>query len=311
MLDDLLRRFDDFRLLAREDRATVARHAQVLVVPGGRWLVQPGRRPPGHYYLVRGKVRTLAPERRFGHRSSFARGAVFPGVAGLRTLVSSQILHVATDAVGFLLTAQRGAAPHATDHRTSAPADDRWLEQFLSSRLMAQLSPAQWQRVVAGFRRRVVNAGDKVVEQGAVADAFYVLVSGRARVIQDDVVIREVLPGDYFGEDGLILSGRRNADVVMVSDGALMLMPADAFTALLLNKVVHCRADRVGGELINVGRRPLAGALQINTADVRARLSELSSQQTYYVVGGSPAECKLTAFIMAQAGLQLFPLLEV
>ncbi len=60
--------------------------------------------------------------------------------------------------------------------------------------------------------------GDLLVRQGDPADAFYVLISGRARVVKQDqsgneIVLGSLKPGDNFGEAALTESGTRNATV--------------------------------------------------------------------------------------------------
>ncbi len=60
--------------------------------------------------------------------------------------------------------------------------------------------------------------GDLLVRQGEPADAFYVLLSGRARVVKTDqngseIVLATLKPGDSFGESALTEGGTRTATV--------------------------------------------------------------------------------------------------
>ncbi len=61
--------------------------------------------------------------------------------------------------------------------------------------------------------------GDLVVKQGEPADAFYILISGRARVVKtgsnngDEIVLSTLRPGDSFGEAALTEGGTRNATI--------------------------------------------------------------------------------------------------
>ena len=60
--------------------------------------------------------------------------------------------------------------------------------------------------------------GDLLVRQGELADAFYVLLSGRARVVKSDqqgneIVLATLKPGDSFGESALTEGGTRTATV--------------------------------------------------------------------------------------------------
>jgi len=60
--------------------------------------------------------------------------------------------------------------------------------------------------------------GDVIVKQGEEADAFYVLTSGRARVVKDDgrggeLVLGSLQPGKEFGETALLRPENRMATV--------------------------------------------------------------------------------------------------
>ncbi len=60
--------------------------------------------------------------------------------------------------------------------------------------------------------------GDLLVRQGEAADAFYILLSGRARVVKSDqqgneIVLATLKPGDSFGESALSEGGTRTATV--------------------------------------------------------------------------------------------------
>jgi ATP-binding cassette subfamily B protein len=60
--------------------------------------------------------------------------------------------------------------------------------------------------------------GDYLIRQGEPADAFYVLVAGRARVLREvpgaeEIPLNRLVPGDEFGEGALLDGGTRNASV--------------------------------------------------------------------------------------------------
>ncbi|HEY2713119.1 MAG TPA: peptidase domain-containing ABC transporter [Chthoniobacterales bacterium] len=84
------------------------------------------------------------------------------------------------------------------------------LIQFLSDEVFDKL------RVL--LQEEHYEFGDLLVRQGDLADAFYVLISGRARVVKQDqagneIVLGSLKPGDSFGEAALTEGGTRNATV--------------------------------------------------------------------------------------------------
>src|SRR5919108_644428 len=82
-----------------------------------------------------------------------------------------------------------------------------------------QLLPADARRlVVEAFEPVSYRFGEVIVEEGAEADGFYVIVSGSARVLRRDDrgeerTLGSLGPGDSFGEIALLEDGDRTATV--------------------------------------------------------------------------------------------------
>src|SRR5438105_8828375 len=84
------------------------------------------------------------------------------------------------------------------------------LFQFLPEKLFEKVRPL--------FQEESYEFGDILVRQGEPADSFYILISGRARVIKTDqngeeIVLATLKPGDSFGEAALAEGGTRTATV--------------------------------------------------------------------------------------------------
>ncbi len=80
------------------------------------------------------------------------------------------------------------------------------------------LPEGHFEKVRALLQEESYEFGDLLVRQGDPADAFYVLVSGRARVVKADqsgqeIVLATLKPGDSFGESALAEGGTRTATV--------------------------------------------------------------------------------------------------
>ncbi len=95
-------------------------------------------------------------------------------------------------------------------------------------------------RLESAARRLVavpVTAGEVIVRQGDDADRFYVIDAGSFRVTQavegDEEVLRDLGPGEVFGEIGLLRSSPRTATVTATSDGVLYALDAAGFSELV------------------------------------------------------------------------------
>ena len=72
--------------------------------------------------------------------------------------------------------------------------------------------------VVGSFEPVSFSFGDTIVREGEVADAFYVLASGRARIVKnadtgEEIPMSSLRAGDSFGEMGLLDHSTRTATV--------------------------------------------------------------------------------------------------
>ena len=86
------------------------------------------------------------------------------------------------------------------------------------SSLFQFLSDEHFEKLRLLLQEESYEFGDVLVRQGDPADAFYVLVSGRARVVKVDqngkeIALATMKPGDSFGEAALSNAGTRTATV--------------------------------------------------------------------------------------------------
>ena len=71
--------------------------------------------------------------------------------------------------------------------------------------------------VVMALHPIVVQESEYVVREGSAADEMYFLTKGRAAVLYGTKVMKVMLPGSYFGEDGCIKGGLRHASIKAVT----------------------------------------------------------------------------------------------
>ena len=145
------------------------------------------------------------------------------------------------------------------------------------------------------MEERPFAAKEELVSEGAPAQDFFVLKSGRAQVQAGGRSLAQLGPGDFFGEDALILNARRNATIAAIEAGAVLRLPKERFVALLLDRVVRFVESVEAAAVIDLDE---ANAV----AQLRQRIQGLDPKGRYQVIGGRPEERALAAFILAQKG---------
>jgi ATP-binding cassette subfamily B protein len=113
------------------------------------------------------------------------------------------------------------------------------IEPFLQQSSVFRFFPPEHQdRVRSLFRKVQYDFGEVIVRQGDPADAFYILVAGRARVIKttargEEIALNVLRPGSEFGESALLSAAPRTATVRCSSIVEALRLARDDFSALI------------------------------------------------------------------------------
>lgn len=109
--------------------------------------------------------------------------------------------------------------------------------RLLDQPIFAGLPPGRLEGAARQLVAVSTHEGEVVVRQGEPADRFYVIDSGTLRVTQvahrDEAVLRELGPGDVFGEIGLLRGIPRTATVTATTPSVLYALDAQAFGELV------------------------------------------------------------------------------
>jgi CRP/FNR family transcriptional regulator, cyclic AMP receptor protein len=90
--------------------------------------------------------------------------------------------------------------------------------------LFESLSDGERRQVAQWADEIEVQPGYRLVDQGAFAHEFFVILEGTAEVTKDGERITELGPGDFFGEIALLGEERRTASVVATSPMRVAVM---------------------------------------------------------------------------------------
>ena len=113
------------------------------------------------------------------------------------------------------------------------------LNQLLAeSEAFSALSPTELEQCSGLLELVHFSIGQQVCAAGADADAFFIVYSGRARVVApgedgNEVTVGTLTRGNHFGEQGLLANAKRQYTVRAASDLDLLRLSRENFNALL------------------------------------------------------------------------------
>jgi NADH dehydrogenase FAD-containing subunit/class 3 adenylate cyclase/uncharacterized membrane protein YphA (DoxX/SURF4 family) len=96
----------------------------------------------------------------------------------------------------------------------------------------------------SSLKRSHFKAGDEIFSQGDTAKMAYVVESGRLKVIQNGIKIRELGPGDHFGEILPIHQNKRIETVQCLTDCELKIVSQEDLSALIKSGWLMSKAIR-------------------------------------------------------------------
>ena len=155
---------------------------------------------------------------------------IIAGEAGVGPVLIGSAVITAVGVGGALLLTEGRGEPEPVD-----PGRVRLLEHPI----FAGLPAARLETAARQLVEVPMAAGDVIVRQGDAADRFYVVAEGTVSVTQapdaggDEVHLRDLGPGDVFGEIGLLRRSARTATVMAHTPGLLMALDAHAFHDLV------------------------------------------------------------------------------
>ena len=79
-------------------------------------------------------------------------------------------------------------------------------------------------------------AGHVIARQGEIGTGFFVIVSGRVRVVRDGAVVARLGPGEFFGELSVLDQMPRNATVAADEPTSCLALASWDFDTVLLEE---------------------------------------------------------------------------
>jgi CRP-like cAMP-binding protein len=328
----LLRSFSPLDGLKSENLQSLARKTVLRELSAGRLLFKEGDSDKRSYYLISGVIELVRDDRtvtilRGG--SPEARNPIAPFTPRRYSAraVSDRVEYVSIDSdmLDMMLTWDQTGSYEVNElHSTGeqASSSDDWMTTLLQTKAFHRIPPANIQAIFMRMKRLEAKAGDVVIKQGDEGDYFYVIVKGKCVVTRETplnkagIKLAELGMGDTFGEEALISDAKRNANITMATDGALMRLAKDDFRTLLNEPMLQWvdmeQAKGIiakGGQWLDV-RLPsefenfhMEGALNLPLYFIRLKLKSLDQNTHYVACCDTGRRSSAAAYILAERGL--------
>ena len=340
MLDSgVFRQFSPINELKGQFLSDVLSHVRIITVQKGTMLFKRGKIVPDHYFLLDGEVDLINNEYEVERIKSATERAGKP----LNTLSPTGVSAVAKTHVRYFkinidvlarqlaYSKNPGLAQQAAGDGqdigsfdlTGGPGilvgelsdGNDWMTCLLQSPLFTHISSSQLQELFNKFETVEVEAGEKLIKEGARGDYFYVLAAGTALVTnRSGSVDLELKEGNYFGEEALISDAPRNASVIMSSAGVVKRLNAADFAVLMREPVLkYVQWENLRGlskpyKIIDV-RLPLEfrsshlpGSVNMPLSRLRENLKDLGHASLYVVSDEAGPRADIAAYILCEAG---------
>ena len=118
------------------------------------------------------------------------------------------------------------------------PSVDPVIRRLADVPMFAGLPPGRIESAMRAATMRIAKTGERIITEGDKADNFYVIAEGEVEVTQhgdsgEELMLRRMGPGEFFGEIGLLSGVLRTASVRSTQDVTLISLPGEAFLELV------------------------------------------------------------------------------
>lgn len=249
-LIDELPAFDD---LPEDLLSALAGRVRLRSLPPGRAVFRQGDRPEAFYVIRSGTMNVEDEDPETGDTRvirTLGRGASF-GELGLLSSAARQATVRAITNVE-LFEVGKGTFDRLLMDEMRAPDFGPTLQSFVELRELGpfrRLSSEELATILEHGTWTLHAPGQAVIAQGEPGDAFYAVASGHAVVEVDGHRVRDLGPGDHFGELALLNDAPRSASVTARTPMRAFRLDREGFDAVIAHGFRRDREQSTGRNL--------------------------------------------------------------
>ena len=198
-----------------------------------------------------------------------------------------------------------------------------WMTRILQSKAFLQVPPGNIQAMFMRIQEVPAKAGDVIIKQGDDGDFYYIVTSGECKVTRtsktgSELTLATLKAGAAFGEEALLSDAKRNANIVMATDGMLMRLSKEDFNELLKEPMLTWVTREEGDEMVKNGavwldvrldsehkHNGLEGSINIPLFMLRLKVATLSEDKKYILYCDTSRRSAAATFLLSERGLDV------
>lgn len=280
-------------------------------------------------YLIEGEVTLMSPT---GNTKSISAGTQAathpighfqPRKHNAIAKSACKITRIDSDLLDVLMTWDQMSAIQVDEVGAEGGEESDWMTRILQSKAFLQVPAGNIQSMFMRIEEIDVKAGDVIIKQGSAGDFYYVIKVGRCKVSRlaksgSTLTLAKLKAGDAFGEEALLSDTKRNANIVMETDGVLMRLAQKDFNELLkepmLSWVSKTECEQMvkdGAVLIDVRlesehkESALPNSLNMPLFMLRLKVAKLPENRKYIIYCNTGRRSSAGAFLLSERGLDV------
>lgn len=319
--------------LNAENFQELASKARLEEIPVGRFLFKKGEMDRKTVYVLSGEVEvsgdgTNQVVRGGTPESRYPLANQQPRQLSARTRTPCTVTRLDSDLLDILLTWDQLSGIEVSDI-TLAEEDEGvddggsggdWMTRILQSKAFLRIPPANIQAMFMRLQELPVKADQTIIQQGEDGDYYYIICRGKCKVTRESasgssVTLAQLSDGDAFGEEALLSEAKRNATIVMETDGLLMRLSKSDFEELLKAPMLHDVTLEEAKEMVKNGAvlldvrlesehkaGSIKGAQNIPLFMLRLKAESLDAGTKYVCYCETGHRSSAAAFLMSERG---------
>jgi CRP-like cAMP-binding protein len=315
--------------LNEENFQELAGKAFVEEVPAGRLVFKKGDTDRKAVYVLSGEVELVGDTGTTGTvkggspESKHAIANQQPRQVTVKARNTVTVTRIDSDLLDILLTWDQLSGIEVVDMSGDGGEEDDggdWMTRILQSKGFLRIPPANIQHMFMRLQEMPVKTGQAIITQGENGDYYYIICRGRCKVKRESasgasVTLAQLSDGDAFGEEALLSASKRNATIIMETDGLLMRLSKDDFEELLkapiLRDVELEEAKTMvakGAILMDVRMESehkagsIRGSVNVPLLMLRLKADGLDKSKTYICYCETGRRSSAAAFLLSEQG---------